>query len=557
MLMKIFFIAAMLFSTAVNAQNKDFATKLMQLSGDEILDTAKEYLGRGISDTALICYNLIIKTPAKADDIKQQERIIRAYNNSSLIYLQMNDHLTAYEHLLKALSISEKYNIDAQISNIYLNMGNIYYRFDKFDIAKRYYKKALHAPTDSIRSFTIINNLVSAENDSGTRDSAFYYINKGWEIRKVLKNTDLRHMPYFLNNIAVRYYYDGMYDSSFYYLRKSLETVRNVIELGSPVDVYEQKYEAEALVLANIGKLFCDINMPDSALFYCKLSNAIAAKFDFFSIMSQNYFYLSEIEEQKGNIRNALEHYKKYGTLKDSIYNVTEFGKINQLQRLYEVSKTNREIEQHIIDKQIKDNTIYYQKIILYISLFVLLLISAGLVVVYLQKRNLNRAYHALFKKNIEIENLEKSSEKCPEIQPEIQAEIETEKAGTVTLTAEMQRELLQKVLTTMDDKSLVCDPEFTIDKLAAMIQSNRVYVSHVINACLKKNFRTLLNGYRIGEAKRILAEADIANYSIGYVAGKVGYKSQSTFFDTFKEVTGITPKFYLKSIQAHIAENQ
>ena len=543
MLIKIFLIAAMLFSTAVNAQNKDFATKLMQLSEKELSDTAYEYLVRGSVDTALIYYDLIIKTPAKADDIEQQERIVRAYNGSAIIYMGMDNSATAYELLLKALTLCEKYNFDSWMPLIYVNMANIYFRFKKFDVAKTYYTKALNMNLDSARLFSITSNLVALENEAGTKDSAFYYINKAMQINKELGNKSLPDMPRLLSNIAVRYHKDGNSDSAYYYLRLALATIRSGTEPN------EHKIEAEAIVLLNMGVNFHEINQPDSAVFYIKLSNAIAAEYNFLRIMAQNYYYLSKIEEKKGNTRKAFEHHKTYTNLQDSIQNAAELGKIAQFQRLYEVSKTNQEIEQHIIDKQIKDNTIYYQKIILYISLFVLLLISIGFAIVYLQKRNLNRAYKALFQKNIEIENLEKPSEKRLEIKPE--------KTGTIALTAEMQSELLQKILTVMDDKSVICDPDFTVDKLAAIIQSNQAYVSHVINACLKKNFRTLLNGYRISEAKRILVEFGSANYSIGYVASKVGYKSQSTFFDTFKEISGITPKFYLKSIQTHIAEKQ
>ena len=101
-----------------------------------------------------------------------------------------------------------------------------------------------------------------------------------------------------------------------------------------------------------------------------------------------------------------------------------------------------------------------------------------------------------------------------------------------------------------MEDTSIVCDPEFSIDKLAELSKSNQKYVSQVINDTLKKNFRTFLGTYRIQEAQRLLADFDATKYTIDSIALKVGYKSPNSFRDAFKEITGVSPSFYLKSIQ-------
>jgi len=167
------------------------------------------------------------------------------------------------------------------------------------------------------------------------------------------------------------------------------------------------------------------------------------------------------------------------------------------------------------------------------------LLVTAGLLFVYYQKRKLNIAYKTLFEKNIEIIKLqEKPSEK------------ELEKYKKSTLSDVLQNELLNKILKLMEDSSIICDTEFSLDKLAELTQSNHAYVSQVINTALKKNFRSLLNSYRIREAQRLFANFDIAKYTIESVASQVGYKSPTTFRDAFKEITGVSPNYYLKEMQ-------
>jgi len=101
-----------------------------------------------------------------------------------------------------------------------------------------------------------------------------------------------------------------------------------------------------------------------------------------------------------------------------------------------------------------------------------------------------------------------------------------------------------------MEDTPTICDTEFSLDKLAELVQSNHSYVSQVINTALKKNFRSFLNSYRIREAQQQFSELDTTKYTIESVAVKVGFKSPSAFRATFREITGVSPAFYLKSIQ-------
>jgi YesN/AraC family two-component response regulator len=286
--------------------------------------------------------------------------------------------------------------------------------------------------------------------------------------------------------------------------------------------------------LSTLGLLFFDLNKIDSALFYLNLSNTIATEKNFLEILSKNYLTLSEIEEAKGNIKKAYNHFKKYAHLKDSVFNTNIFSDINQLQRLYEVSKTNQQIEQFVVEQHIKERTIYYQNIILFFMLFVLLLVSIGLLYIYLQKRDLNRAYKSLFAKNIEIMQMQEG---------------QSEKFKKKMLSYNMADEILNKILIQMEDTAIICDTEFTIDKLAEMVGSNRVYVSQVINNVLKQNFRTFLNSYRIREAQRLFSESEAQKYTIEFLTFRVGFKSRTAFREAFKEITGMSPTFYLKLV--------
>ena len=508
----------LLFSLPIYAQNSEFISNIKHLSEKELFDAGNYYFENNSTDTALFYYNLHINISSKNADLEQQKRLIGTLSNAAAIYFFMCDYRSAYELLIKALRICEKTNYEPLTSIIYSNIGNIYFGFEKFDIAKFYYAKALNLCKDSANMVVMLNNLGASDVESNNLDSAFFWLNKSLEVSKQHGNVYLHST---LNSLASLYEKRTLYDSAFYYFHLSLMEARKNNDI-----------EKEAQNLSDLGKLFFKVKKIDSALYYIDLSNDIADKKNYQGILADNYLTLSKIEDSEGNIKNAYKHYKKYVDLRDSIYNTDKFNEISQLQRLYEVSKTNEQIEHLILEK-------HKQKVIWLTTLSVLLFVSAVLLFVFLQKRRLDTAYKTLFEKNMEIIKLQEKP-----------LEQEFEKYKRSTLTDVLQSELLSKILTLMENSSIICDPEFSLDKLAELTQSNHAYVSQVINAALKKNFRSFLNSYRIGEAQRLFADFDMTKFTIESIAFQVGYKSPTTFRDAFKEITGVSPNYYLKEIR-------
>jgi len=536
MLKKSFLITVLLISMTVSgqnplpnlSQNNIVISNFIQLSPKQLLDTADYYFNKNSIDTAFICYSLIINTPAKDNNIEIQKIRVEAYNKCATLHYNVCDYRGAYDLLIKSLTICEKINYESYIPLIYNQIGSIYFNFKKNDIAKSYFSKALQMNKDTVCYLykNILGNLGATELYSENIDSAFYYLSKALQISNQNENISIVHST--LNNLGILFQRTKQYDSAFYYYHLALENAKN-----------NNKANGEVLALLNLGSLFFDMNKPDSAQFYIELSNAIAVEHNFLTLLAENYRTLSTFEESKGNIRKAFEYHKKYVSLKDSTMNTDILSDINQLQRYYEVTKTNRQIEHLIIEQQIKERTIYYQTIIMFIFLLLLIIVSIGLLYIYFQKRYLNKAYKTLFEKNLEIIEYQKQS-----------SETFQEKYQKSALTDDIQHELLDKILALMEDISIICDADFSIDKLAELVQSNKNYVSQVINSTLKKNFRSLLNSYRICEAQRIIAEPDAAKYTIEYISLRVGFKSPNTFRNAFKDITGINPNFYVKSMQ-------
>ncbi|MCL2435507.1 MAG: tetratricopeptide repeat protein [Lentimicrobiaceae bacterium] len=437
------------------------------------------------------------------------------------MHLSFSDYRTAYDYFMKALHLCEKYNLASYKPGIYLNIGVVYYHLHQYDMTKEYYLKALELCSDSAGIALILNNLGANEIVNGNLDSSFYYVTKAYQISK-------RHNDAFLagilNNFASYYQNKKQYDSAFYYYHLSLYNSRKNNEI-----------DKEASFLSDIGKLFFEVKKIDSALYYINLSNKIASENNFLKTLSSNYLTLSEIEKSKGRYKESLKFYTTYIQLKDSIYNAEIFGDINQMQRGYEISKTNQQIEELLVDQQIKGHTIRYQKIIQRIIMIALLALVIVLFIIIYQNNKLKAAHKVLFEKNVKLIKLEKKPSE------------EDKKSANTFNTFD---ELMDRILTAMEDPAVYCDSSLSVDKLASLTQSNHTYISQAIKNSPYKNYRAFVNSYRIRDAQRFFMEPDAEKYTIEYVSEKVGYKSRSVFYDAFKEITGVSPNYYIKSMK-------
>ncbi len=68
-----------------------------------------------------------------------------------------------------------------------------------------------------------------------------------------------------------------------------------------------------------------------------------------------------------------------------------------------------------------------------------------------------------------------------------------------------------------------------------------------MINRHFQKNFFEFINGYRIDEAKKLLANEKYEKVTIIEIMAQVGFNSKATFNTFFKKLVGVTPSQYRK----------
>ena len=91
-------------------------------------------------------------------------------------------------------------------------------------------------------------------------------------------------------------------------------------------------------------------------------------------------------------------------------------------------------------------------------------------------------------------------------------------------------------------------DPDFRIDDLARSAGRSARAVSGTINSQPGLNFFRFVNGFRVAEARRLLADEAWADRPIIDIAFEAGFQSKASFNRVFKEVTGEVPGAYRRT---------
>lgn len=101
------------------------------------------------------------------------------------------------------------------------------------------------------------------------------------------------------------------------------------------------------------------------------------------------------------------------------------------------------------------------------------------------------------------------------------------------------------KKLAVIKEEKLFKNPDLKISEIAKKLKIPTHQLSQLLNDNLGKSFSLFINELRIEEAKQLLVSEKI--YTIETIGYDCGFNSKSTFFTTFKKVTGTTPAKYKK----------
>ena len=100
--------------------------------------------------------------------------------------------------------------------------------------------------------------------------------------------------------------------------------------------------------------------------------------------------------------------------------------------------------------------------------------------------------------------------------------------------------ELIHRIGTLMEEEKLYLNSELKLNDVADALNTNRNLISSCINSQQGCSFSQFVNGYRVEYAKNLIRRKP--DMKISEVWMQSGFSTETSFFRTFKAVTGMTP---------------
>ncbi len=472
---------------------------------ERLLNLGKHYLDvRHKPDSALVCYTIIAsRYKNKAGSKAEMRCYALALNNLGYLYGGYYlDFEHAYDYLSQAVAASKKYRIDDNLAYAYVNLAGIYSSRSELlgigDSENQIQKYCRLAFDEAVRqkqwdvASASFFNLFTSFSEAGSAGKI---------------KDDRRRFPY----------------------REALATFRQ--QLRDADAVKSVTMNCRVLALWNIYEVYHKTKQWDEAMHILDRLEQYASQYADAATHNKVLQHKSDLYRERGETALATHYDYLYLKSKDSLLTRSNADRMERSVFVHELSRVNTQLAE--------SNARHHQMVMTVLVLLAFIIVIAVALVVNIRGLRKQKAYvRKLYEKNVEL--LEHKSAIATAAQSGL-----NRAAG---LNEDLKSSLLERIDQTINNPEIFCAQDFSLHRLATLVESNDKYVSHVINERYHKNFKQLLNEARVAEACRRLGNQEhYGHLTIAAIANDVGFGSRSNFALAFKRVTGISPSDYLR----------
>jgi AraC-like DNA-binding protein len=557
---------------------KDYMTlvkKTSDASIDYIMKKAEHYLNAGHSDTALVYYMVACNRMNDKLSDKDKQQCAMAYLKKGNILYMKGNYAGALSAYFSGLRIYSACKDRREIGHFYNNIANVYCVFDDYAKGLSYYKKgyeSCHKYGDKVTEYKVLANMTAVSTQIGnTKEARKYH-----RMSEMVKNpADKENCYMSIFNFALILMTEKNY-------REAINTCNDLLDYAVK-NKMSPRYICSAY--RELYKNYMSLGDRDSTLKYLRLCESTAVKHGILHSCLDVLVKYADFYDSVGNYKAASRYRARYQHEKDSIFNTNEFDAVKNEQTLYEMDKYDKYIASLNEREKERVLTISAQRYTIAAVSVVTLVVGLLLLVVYRQKKRIDKSYNNLFvvnrnfvnnqeimrqRLNDAVSRLKESEAEAEQLRGRLaaydaddvvkdagvseQSDNMVHKAKSGGINDDMRRKLLDSVVDIMENTTEFCSADFSLARMAALVGSNSKYVSLVINETFHKSFKNYVNEYRIHLACLRMSDTEgYGSYTLNAIAESVGFKSYTTFVELFRKIVGITPSMYKDKLKACI----
>ena len=534
--------------------------RLKQMSSEELIHKGERFrMKKNMPDSALLYLSIVANRPLSRKDEKDTIEVmshIAALHGLGILYSAVYfDYKKAYGYYLQAESMAKEYNRMLLLPSIHHNMLGLK-KLD-FSINRRDeiipelindYKQLVREAVEyhAMLYYPIyVANMASFAMHSEMVDS----VKPELENYLKMKLPDTPLFPqevYRLFCLAIMAYSNKDYEKAFAYLDQQKEVILSNSNDSNFHDWLTDNNYTRCEFLWGVGK-------DEEGLALIQENLRLGQQADNHLTLCDAYNNLMDYYREHGNEQLAQHYELLYLREKNYIENQNHLLDVDKVKFLFEIEEMNEEARVQAEREQVKTYALWM------VSFFTLFII-VSLVLLYRNYRKVKEKNAQLFQKVqeqlAEIEEKKALIMQAATFQPAPTEEKAKYQKNAIGETE--KSELLHRIFMVMENADDVYSNDFSLQRLAELVDGNPNYVSQVINEKYNCNFNALLNEYRIREAcRRINDQEHYGNQTLDGIAQSVGIRARSTFVTAFKKFTGMTPSAYQKLAKTKVASTQ
>lgn len=445
------------------------------------------------------------------------------YNMKGIYHMKYGmDYPESIDCFNSALSYSKSLNDDYNSCVFLCNIVNVYnlredsagisYAEEAYGLASRLNDEYLICFSSVPYAAMLIHN--------DRYDEAYKCLNKASELAEKNNFVNIKSGIYLICG-NINFFFKSDYHKAMDYYRKTMDYIEY-----SDCSTYIRLCYSYGALLYSIG------NYTDAGVILRK-GLELTEKYgslEYKAFISQ---ILSSVYEAVGKSDSALVFYKIYNRINDSIFNLKKEQDFNQM---------NFKYERAVYEKELKESRILVMTVVFIAVLIVLT--STYLFVLYRRRNRMNRS---LIERYERVSDMMEGSRSVQETNMLIGQK--SGEDGVCDDELSKEKELFDKVYKLVVFGKFYLRNDISLDLIAENLNTNRSYVSKVINKFTGMNFFNYINMLRVKEATRILSDKN-DDTPLKMLYCQLGYNSVSAFYRAFQKETGFSPSKYRSNIR-------
>jgi len=284
----------------------------------------------------------------------------------------------ALEAFIPAARIYETLKDFKKAGNVSSSIGNTYLGLNDYEKALGFYKLSFEQAESASSKLGMAAAAVGIGNVYMDQEKYSEAMHELMYSKMIFENSNKDSYAAFVYvTLGDAYSKSGDLDSATYYARLALPIMEK----------YNSRY-GQSITYLTLGNIDFAKDKLNSALNYYFKTLQISEEDKAISSQKQVCLQIFKLFEKKGNAEQALAYFKKYNSLKDSIYNGESRNKLFELETKYDSDakeKQNKLLQQ---DQMIANKSLQNQRLLSYFGMGILILV---IVFTYISFKNLKK----------------------------------------------------------------------------------------------------------------------------------------------------------------------